>query len=108
LLLGQGLCVSPLKTDGNNGSYGPKSLAEVVRQVDNQKDLHEFILSHEGNPGAVASEPVKYERHPVSLLSAPIHFLANTFNRPLAEVVLSQPLLLRRRRNKALRTSACR
>ncbi|KAJ6087033.1 hypothetical protein N7467_005947 [Penicillium canescens] len=64
LLLGQGLCVSPLKTDGNTGSFGPKSLAEVVRQVDNQKDLHEFILSHEGNPGAVTSEAVKYERHP--------------------------------------------
>ncbi|KAJ5463484.1 hypothetical protein N7475_008428 [Penicillium sp. IBT 31633x] len=64
LLLGQGLCINPLKTDANNGSFGPKSLAEVVRQVDNQKDLHEFILSHEGNPGAVASEQVKYERHP--------------------------------------------
>ncbi|KAJ5766514.1 uncharacterized protein N7511_004130 [Penicillium nucicola] len=62
LLLGQGLCVSPLKSD--TGSFGPKSLSEVVRQVDNQKDLHEFILSHEGNPGAVASEQVKYERHP--------------------------------------------
>lgn len=75
LLLGQGLCVSPLKADGNTGSFGPKSLAEVVRQVDNQKDLHEFILSHEGNPGAVASEAVKYERHPVSLLDAPNCFL---------------------------------
>ncbi|KAI2675887.1 hypothetical protein CBS147355_6068 [Penicillium roqueforti] len=63
LLLGQGLCVSPLKTDAS-GALGLKSLADVVRQVDNQKDLHEFILSHEGNPGAVASEPVKYERHP--------------------------------------------
>ncbi|OQE16827.1 hypothetical protein PENFLA_c026G08460 [Penicillium flavigenum] len=61
LLLGQGLCVNPLKTDG---ALGPKSLADVIRQVDNQKDLHEFILSHEGNPGAVASEQVKYERHP--------------------------------------------
>ncbi|CAI7669056.1 unnamed protein product [Penicillium bialowiezense] len=63
LLLGQGLCVSPLKTE--DGSLGPKSLAHVVRQVDNQKDLHEFILSHEGNPGAVASEQIQYERHPV-------------------------------------------
>ncbi|KAG0154391.1 hypothetical protein PDIDSM_1771 [Penicillium digitatum] len=61
LLLGQGLCVNPLKTDG---ASGPKSLADVIRQVDNQRDLHEFILSHEGNPGAVASEQVKYERHP--------------------------------------------
>ncbi|KAJ5124744.1 uncharacterized protein N7515_008569 [Penicillium bovifimosum] len=64
LLLGQGICIKPLKDDAN-ASFGPKSLAEVVRQVDNQKDLHEFILSHEGNPGAVASEQIKYERHPV-------------------------------------------
>lgn len=63
LLLGQGLCISPMKTDGPNAT-APKSLAEVVRQVDNQKDLHEFILSHEGNPGAVAGEEVKYEPHP--------------------------------------------
>ncbi|KAJ5864425.1 uncharacterized protein N7529_006341 [Penicillium soppii] len=62
LLLGQGLCVSPLPTD--DGSFAPKSLAQIVRQVDNQKDLHEFILSHEGNPGAVASEKIQYERHP--------------------------------------------
>ncbi|KAJ5152961.1 uncharacterized protein N7482_009439 [Penicillium canariense] len=62
LLLGQGLCVSPMKTE--NGTLAVKSLAEVVRQVDNQKDLHEFILGHEGNPGAVSGPEVKYERHP--------------------------------------------
>ncbi|KAJ5652386.1 hypothetical protein N7507_009812 [Penicillium longicatenatum] len=63
LLLGQGLCVSPIKTE-MNGSIAPKSLAEVVRQVDNQRDLHDFILSHEGNPGAVAGPEVQYHRHP--------------------------------------------
>ena len=62
--MGQGLCVSPLKADGPD-SIAPKSLAEIVRQVDNQKDLHDYILSHEGNPGAVTSEEIKYERHPV-------------------------------------------
>lgn len=51
-----------MKTE--NGALAPKSLAEVVRQVDNQKDFHEFILSHEGNPGAVSGPEVKYERHP--------------------------------------------
>lgn len=66
LLLGQGLCVSPIKTDGSS-SIAPKSLAEVVRQVDNEKDLHEYILSHERNEGAVASDEVKYEPHPVSV-----------------------------------------
>lgn len=36
----------------------------MVRQVDNQKDFHDFILSHEGNPGAISGPEVKYERHP--------------------------------------------
>ncbi|KAJ5116403.1 hypothetical protein N7456_000751 [Penicillium angulare] len=63
LLLGQGLCVSPIKGE-SNGSVASKSLAEVIRQVDNQKDLHDFILSHEGNPGALAGDEIKYERHP--------------------------------------------
>jgi hypothetical protein len=65
LLLGQGLCISPLKAGAETGALAPKSLAEVVRQVDNQKDLHDYILSHEGNPGAVTSDQVQYERHPV-------------------------------------------
>ncbi|KAJ5937389.1 hypothetical protein N7454_004689 [Penicillium verhagenii] len=63
LLLGQGLCVSPIKTE-TNGSIAPKSLAEVIRQVDNQKDLHDFILSHEGHDGAVSGPEVQYQRHP--------------------------------------------
>lgn len=55
-----------MKTEGTS-SIAPKSLAEVVRQVDNQGDLHEYILSHEGNKGAVAGDEVKYEPHPVSV-----------------------------------------
>lgn len=105
LLLGQGLCINPLKTDANNGSFGPKSLAEVVRQVDNQKDLHEFILSHEGNPGAVASEQVKYERHPVSscIVSRLLHGAYPLIRRSVVLVLL----LLRHLRNHHLRISAC-
>ncbi|KAJ5692172.1 hypothetical protein N7462_001595, partial [Penicillium macrosclerotiorum] len=64
LLLGQGLCVNPMKPETNE-ALAPKSLAEVVRQVDNQKDLHDFILSHEGHPGAVTGPEARYERHPV-------------------------------------------
>lgn len=65
LLLGQGLSISPLK-DGSNSAIAPKSLYEVIQTIDNQKDYNEYILSHENNPAAVASEQVKYERHPVS------------------------------------------
>lgn len=100
--MGQGLCVNPLKTDG---ALGPKSLADVIRQVDNQRDLHEFILSHEGNPGAVTSEQVKYERHPVGPALFLDCFTILTLIRHSAVLVLL--LLLQRLRSQALRISAC-
>lgn len=62
LLLGTGLCVSPL----GDGAAGPKSLREVVHQIDNQKDFNDYVLSHSGNPGAVTAPEAKYEPHPVS------------------------------------------
>ncbi|KAL2219138.1 GTPase activating protein [Thermoascus aurantiacus ATCC 26904] len=64
LLLGSGLCVSPLKNGQSNGTVGPKSLREVVQQVDNQKDFNDYVLSHLSNPGVMCSAEVKYERHP--------------------------------------------
>ncbi|KAM0090378.1 Rho GTPase-activating protein [Aspergillus fumigatus] len=64
LLLGQGLSITPLDEGAGNGSIGPKSLYEVVRQIDNQKDFQDYILSYEYNPGAVTSEEVQYQRHP--------------------------------------------
>ncbi|KAA8645650.1 hypothetical protein EYZ11_002488 [Aspergillus tanneri] len=64
LLLGQGLSISPLKDSTSNPALAPKSLYEVIQQIDNQKDHHEYILSHEHNPAVVASDQIKYERHP--------------------------------------------
>ncbi|PLB39290.1 putative Rho GTPase activator (Rgd1) [Aspergillus candidus] len=64
LLLGQGMTISPLKDGVGTAAIGPKSLYEVVFQIDNQKDYHEYILSHANNPGAVTSEQIKYTRHP--------------------------------------------
>ncbi|RHZ57634.1 putative Rho GTPase activator (Rgd1) [Aspergillus thermomutatus] len=64
LLLGQGLSITPLDDGAGNGSIGPKSLYEVVRQIDNQRDFHDYILSYEHNPGAVTSEQIQYQRHP--------------------------------------------
>ncbi|KAL2866020.1 putative Rho GTPase activator (Rgd1) [Aspergillus lucknowensis] len=64
LLLGQGLSISPLKEGGENAGIAPKSLREVIQQIDNQKDFHDYVLSHESNPGALTSEQIKYLRHP--------------------------------------------
>ncbi|EYE96214.1 putative Rho GTPase activator (Rgd1) [Aspergillus ruber CBS 135680] len=61
LLLGQGLSISPVK---DSPAVGPKSLYEVIYTIDNQKDYHDYVLSHEGNPAAVAKEQLKYECHP--------------------------------------------
>lgn len=71
LLLGQGLSISPLK-EGVEGAAASKSLREVIQQIDNRKDYHDYVLSHEFNPGAVTSEQVQYHRHPVSPLK---HYL---------------------------------
>lgn len=76
LLLGQGLSINPLKEGGD--SAGPKSLREVIQQIDNQKDYHDYVLSHEFNPGAVTSEQAQYHRHPVSRLKlSPTLLLSN-------------------------------
>ncbi|EEA19600.1 Rho GTPase-activating protein [Talaromyces marneffei ATCC 18224] len=60
-LLGKGLCVSPLK---NAPSDGPKSLREIVHEVDSTKDFNQHILTHEGSSGAVKAPEVQYHRHP--------------------------------------------
>lgn len=66
LLLGQGLAISPLKDGSANPALAPKSLYEVVSQIDNEKDFNEYVLSHERNPAAVTSDQIQYKRHPVS------------------------------------------
>ncbi|KAE8357768.1 hypothetical protein BDV27DRAFT_80456 [Aspergillus caelatus] len=64
LLLGQGLSISPLKDSAGNAATAPKSLSEVIQEIDNEKDYRDYVLSHQNNPGAVTSEQIKYERHP--------------------------------------------
>ncbi|EED13925.1 Rho GTPase activator (Rgd1), putative, partial [Talaromyces stipitatus ATCC 10500] len=60
-LLGKGLCVTPLK---NGPSDGPKSLREVVHEIDSTKDFNQHILTFEGSSGAVKAPEVQYHRHP--------------------------------------------
>ncbi|OJJ43417.1 hypothetical protein ASPZODRAFT_136275 [Penicilliopsis zonata CBS 506.65] len=64
LLLGQSVCVVPVKNGSLNGATIQKSLKDIILQIDNQKDFHDYIFSHENDSGAVASEEIKYERHP--------------------------------------------
>ncbi|KAL1995501.1 hypothetical protein VTN49DRAFT_1688 [Thermomyces lanuginosus] len=59
-LLGKGLCISPLR----DGPSGPKSLREVIHEIDSERDFNEYILSFEGAKGSVAAPEVEYHRHP--------------------------------------------
>lgn len=65
--MGQALCISPLRKGPSDAAGESKSLHEIVGQIDNQKDFNDYILNKESDPGAIAKEQVKYERHPVSL-----------------------------------------
>lgn len=71
LLVGQALSISPLKA-GQTG--GPRTLQDIVQQIDNQKDFNDYILAKEKDPGAVSRQQVQYDRHPVSLLPLPLRW----------------------------------
>lgn len=98
-----------MKDVASNGTAGPKSIYDVVKQIDNQKDFHDFVLSHEGNPGAVASEQIKYERHPVSLPSflspGSLTYVYKTLATSSGPVVPSQPSTQNRRASAMLGSS---
>ncbi|KAF7585338.1 hypothetical protein BBP40_011222 [Aspergillus hancockii] len=70
LLLGQGLSISPLKDSTGDAATAPKSLYEVVQQIDNQQDYRDYILSHASNPAAppypVSEGPAVPEKHPLN------------------------------------------
>ncbi len=68
LLLGNGLCVSPLKNQQNGVTSTSRSLREVAHNIDNEKDFRDYILSFSNKAGTRASD-IKYEKHPT--LSSP-------------------------------------
>ena len=64
LLLSNGLCVSPLS--GQSGQE-PRSLRDVVYQIDNTKDFNNYVSAFASKAGPKPVD-IKYERHPVSSL----------------------------------------
>ncbi|KAG5292412.1 GTPase activating protein [Histoplasma ohiense] len=81
LMLGNGLCVSPLKNGVNSDAAGFKSLREVAAQVDDEKDFKNFILSHASKIGS-GSAGVKYEKHPTLATPPPQPTPLQTLNQP--------------------------
>lgn len=62
LLLSNGLLITPL-SDPNAPGKGGKSLRDIANQIDNQRDLHQYIRNHSSK---VPSRPkeISYEQHP--------------------------------------------
>jgi hypothetical protein len=67
--LSNGLCVSPLKAQSDGQAPQPRSLRDVVYQIDNDRDFKTYVMSFSSKVGPKPAE-IKYERHPVSTCSA--------------------------------------
>ncbi|KAI1335327.1 hypothetical protein F5Y15DRAFT_251528 [Xylariaceae sp. FL0016] len=63
LLLSNGLVISPLKSATLPGQQS-QSMKEVIRAIDNRKDLEDYITSFHSKLPPKTSEP-KYERNPI-------------------------------------------
>ncbi|KAL8708277.1 MAG: hypothetical protein Q9220_006854 [cf. Caloplaca sp. 1 TL-2023] len=61
LLLSNGLCVSPLK--GQNGERNPRSLRDIVFQIDNAHDLNNYLTSFSAKVSQGPAE-IRYQPHP--------------------------------------------
>ncbi|KHN98754.1 RhoGAP domain containing protein [Metarhizium album ARSEF 1941] len=63
LLLGNGLIVSPFKTQGPEGAGQPRSLRQAVASIDNEKDFNDFVAGQHTRIQPYTE--VKYERNPL-------------------------------------------
>ncbi|KAI4165185.1 MAG: hypothetical protein LQ342_001053 [Letrouitia transgressa] len=68
LLLSDGLCVSPLKSP--NHQDAGRSLRDVVYEIDNGRDLNNYILSFSSKVDLKPTD-IRYERHPTLTPSQP-------------------------------------
>ncbi|MBE3045817.1 hypothetical protein IMZ48_25390 [Candidatus Bathyarchaeota archaeon] len=66
LLLSNGLCISPIKN--GDGPQQTRSLREATANIDNDKDLSDYLMAHHAKVPLGHGEP-KYERNPVSVPS---------------------------------------
>ncbi|KAI9840465.1 MAG: hypothetical protein M1838_004058 [Thelocarpon superellum] len=63
LLLNNGLSVSPLNSVENGQAQPIKSLRDVIYQIDNERDLDNYVASFAAKVSVRAGD-IKYERHP--------------------------------------------
>ncbi len=60
MLLGNGLCISPLRSQAAGAS---KSLREIAQSIDNHRDFHDYVMTFSAKAGTKLPE-IKYEKHP--------------------------------------------
>ena len=64
VLLRNGLCVNPLKSQTANGTTSDsRSLRDIAQQIDNEGDFRDYVMSF-SNKAGTQSPDIKYERHP--------------------------------------------
>lgn len=73
LLLGNGLIVSPFKSQGPEGAGKPRSLRQAVAAIDNEKDINDYVAGQHGKIQPYSE--VRYERNPVSFSIPTSHSL---------------------------------
>ncbi|KIW35064.1 hypothetical protein, variant 1 [Cladophialophora immunda] len=63
LLVGFGLCIAPIKGPSPIPGQGTKSLRELASDINNEKDLSDFVLGF-SNKAPTRPNEIKYEKHP--------------------------------------------
>ncbi|KIY00018.1 uncharacterized protein Z520_04656 [Fonsecaea multimorphosa CBS 102226] len=63
LLVGFGLCIAPIKGPSPIPGQGTQSLRQLASDVNNEKDLADFVLGF-SNKAPTRPNEIKYEKHP--------------------------------------------
>ena len=69
MILSNGMCVSPLKGQGDSKGPQKQGFRDTIRQIDNGQDLKTFVLNHASKIGPKHKDP-EYVKHPVGLRHA--------------------------------------
>ena len=84
--------MSPL--NGQNNNLGPRSLRDVVCQIDNARDLDSYVSSFASKAGG-KNPDIRYERHAVDLLAPRNNSRELTYLQTLASSQQTAPASLR-------------
>ncbi|EXJ64363.1 hypothetical protein A1O7_00699 [Cladophialophora yegresii CBS 114405] len=64
LMLGYGLCVTPMKAQSSVPGQSPRSLREAASGISNERDFIDFVLAASTKAPPQRANEIKYEKHP--------------------------------------------